>query len=157
MAAITICSNLGNQGYPNWANSLLQDPEQRVSAVTQPWLLVPPFYLCSFTNLQHLPTFTSHSFLPAQILGIRFLLNLQFWTLFLLLYMDCVFQTVSREKWHSHNETKIKTNQLAYQPKQIKNPNIYIYILSAILTPREGNGNLLQYYCLEKPMDWGAW
>ena len=23
--------------------------------------------------------------------------------------------------------------------------------------PREGNGNLLQYYCLENPMDRGAW
>ena len=23
--------------------------------------------------------------------------------------------------------------------------------------PREGNGNPLQYYCLENPMDGGAW
>jgi len=23
--------------------------------------------------------------------------------------------------------------------------------------PREGNGNRLQYYCLENPMDRGAW
>ena len=25
------------------------------------------------------------------------------------------------------------------------------------LNPREGNGNLLQYSCLENPMDGGAW
>ena len=24
-------------------------------------------------------------------------------------------------------------------------------------SPGEGNGNLLQYYCLENPMDRGAW
>ena len=24
-------------------------------------------------------------------------------------------------------------------------------------SPGEGNGNLLQYSCLENPMDWGAW
>ena len=24
-------------------------------------------------------------------------------------------------------------------------------------SPGEGNGNLLQYYCLENPMDKGAW
>ena len=24
-------------------------------------------------------------------------------------------------------------------------------------SPREGNGNPLQYSCLENPMDWGAW
>ena len=24
-------------------------------------------------------------------------------------------------------------------------------------SPREGNGNPLQYYCLENPMDRGAW
>ena len=24
-------------------------------------------------------------------------------------------------------------------------------------SPREGNGNPLQYYCLENPMDGGAW
>ena len=24
-------------------------------------------------------------------------------------------------------------------------------------SPGEGHGNPLQYYCLENPMDWGAW
>ena len=31
------------------------------------------------------------------------------------------------------------------------------YILGSGRSPGEGNGNLLQYSCLEKPMERGAW
>ena len=31
---------------------------------------------------------------------------------------------------------------------------IYLYL---VFTTRKGNGNPLQYYCLESPMDGGAW
>ena len=40
---------------------------------------------------------------------------------------------------------------------------MYVILLVISLFPtvaayyREGNGNLLQYSCLENPMDWGAW
>ena len=33
----------------------------------------------------------------------------------------------------------------------------FIYFSVAQLSPGEGNGNPLQYSCLENPMDWGAW
>ena len=35
--------------------------------------------------------------------------------------------------------------------------HIYIYFMYSILYPGEGNGNPLQYSCLENPMDRGAW
>ena len=31
------------------------------------------------------------------------------------------------------------------------------YICTSVLIVREGNGNPLQYFCLENPMDGGAW
>ena len=34
---------------------------------------------------------------------------------------------------------------------------LFIYLLFTCLFTREGNGNPLQYSCLENPMDGGAW
>ena len=34
---------------------------------------------------------------------------------------------------------------------------LYLYLPCAIAVPREGNGNSLQYFCLENPTDRGAW
>ena len=35
--------------------------------------------------------------------------------------------------------------------------NIGIHVSFSIMVSGEGNGNLLQYSCLENPMDGGAW
>ena len=42
---------------------------------------------------------------------------------------------------------------LYYRGKNI----IAVIIHVSIICPGEGNGNPLQYYCLENPMDGGAW
>ena len=44
--------------------------------------------------------------------------------------------------------------QLLYEPKFSANLSEY---QGVALLDREGNGNRLQYSCLENPMDGGAW
>ena len=44
--------------------------------------------------------------------------------------------------------------QLLYEPKFSANLSKY---QGVALLDREGNGNRLQYSCLENPMDGGAW
>ena len=51
----------------------------------------------------------------------------------------------------SHSEKGLDTNRL------YKNTHQYSLILSIHPLVREGNGNTIDYSCLENPMDGGAW
>ena len=50
--------------------------------------------------------------------------------------------------------------KLGWAPINAKNPVLFFYLFilySGIANYGEGNGNPLQYSCLENPMDSGAW
>ena len=68
----------------------------------------------------------------------------------------------ARTAEHTEVLTEIGCRSIWSTPKQrLKHLPAYAGDLGLIpelgRSPGEGNGNLLQYSCLENPMDWGAW
>ena len=76
----------------------------------------------------------------------------QFWRLreseimvrFLVKTLFLIYRWPSFPRWHSGKESTSQRRRLGFSPGLGRSPG-------------EGNGNPLQYSCLENPVDWGAW
>ena len=73
-----------------------------------------------------------------------------------------VTQSRTQLKWLSSSSTKIQKTHFSYNNDiMLKSQYILIFLLNFlcafIIFPGEGNGNPLQYSCLENPMDREAW
>ena len=60
----------------------------------------------------------------------------------------------SNVSWHILCKTRGKKNFLSSEPQLARNAK---FIPESRKSPGEGNGNPLQYSCLENPMDRAAW